>query len=197
MKKSKYSNKIARFAKKAIFTTTDTKKAGIPSSMLPFFCNKGLIERISRGVYKGLNIDLNMDWQWEDLVLITKSIPRGIICLISALCYYNMTDQIMRDYWIAIPHSHKRLKRPNTRIVQMRNTTLGVKKIKIGNQWVKIFDEERTVVDAFRLLSDEIAIQALKAYIFEINKKADFRKLSRYAGKLRVNITPYIKALIA
>ena len=47
----------------------------------------------------------------------------------------------------------------------MRNMSLGLTTVKMGKYKVKIFDRERTIVDAFRYLSDEIAIKALQAYL--------------------------------
>lgn len=49
---SKYDHVIKEFAGKAVFTTKDARAAGISSRMLAYFCKKGLIERISRGIYK-------------------------------------------------------------------------------------------------------------------------------------------------
>ena len=102
----------------------------------------------------------------------------------------------MREYWIAVPNTDKSPKRPHTRIIRMRNMNLGLTTIKMGKYKVKIFDRERTVVDAFRYLSDEIAIKALQAYLKPSSqKKADLPKLSRYAKALRININSYIMAL--
>ena len=78
----------------------------------------------------------------------------------------------------------------------MRNMTLGLTTVKIGKYTVKIFDRERTVIDAFRYLNHEIAIKALQAYLQSSPlQKADLTKLSSYAKKLRININSYIMAL--
>lgn len=169
---------------------------GIPSRMLNYFCSKGLIERVSRGVYKVKDIRFGQDIEWEDLALTAMSIPNGIICLISALCYYDLTDEIMREFWIAVPHSTTSPKRTLTRIIRMRNITLGQSTAKIGKYDLKIFDRERTVVDAFRYLDKEIAIKALQLYLSQNkNVKPNIKKLLRYAKALRVNLTPYIQAI--
>ena len=78
----------------------------------------------------------------------------------------------------------------------MRNMRLGLTSVKIGKYTVKIFDRERTVLDAFRYLSDEVAIKALQAYLKpSAQHKADLPKLSKYAKALRININSYIMAL--
>lgn len=124
------------------------------------------------------------------------SIPNGVICLISTLCYHGLTDQIMRQYWIAVPHASKSPKRPKTRIIRMRNIELGQTEIKLGTAHLKIFDKERTVVDSFRYLSKEISIKALQAYLRQTgSSKPDLNKLLKYAKKLRVDIHPFIMAL--
>ncbi len=195
MVRSKYSTAFKSLSKKAIFSSAQGKEAGIPSRMLAYFCSKGQIERVSRGMYKIKAWDFNDEFEWEDLALTALSIPNGVICLISALCYYGLTDEIMREFWIAIPNSSTSPFRENARIVRMRNISLGQTTIKIGKQKLKIFDRERTLVDAFRYLDKEIALKALQAYLkIGKDKKPDIDKLLRYAKKLRVDLTAYVSA---
>lgn len=196
MRSSKYDPLIREFAGRAVFTVGEACEAGIPARMLAHFCKKGLIERISRGVYRGAAGAIDIDFRWEDLALVAMSIPNGVICLISALCYYGLTDQIMREFWIAVPHASKSPKRPKTRIIRMRNIELGQIEIKIGADRLKVFDRERTVVDAFRYLSHEIAVKALQEYLKQRKpSKPNLDKLLKYAKILRVNIYPYVIAL--
>jgi predicted transcriptional regulator of viral defense system len=195
MIKSKYLAALKALSKKAIISSADGRKAGIPPRMLAYFCAEGQIERISRGVYKIKNLDFDSEFEWEDLVIIALSIPKGVICLISALCYYGLTDEFMREYWIAIPHATTSPTRENTHIIRMRNLSFGQTTIKIGSQKLKIFDRERTIIDAFRYLDKETALKALQAYLKICKeKKPDIDKLLRYAKKLRVDIIPYISA---
>jgi len=196
MKRSKYKELIQPLLKESIFKTSDALARGIPSRMLAYFCQKGIIERVSRGLYRVIEASSGVGLDFEELVLTVFSIPKGVICLISALCYYDLTDQVMREYWIAVPNNNKSPKRPHIRVVRMRNISLGVTEVKMGKYKVKIFDRERTVVDAFRYLSDEIAIKALQAYLKQSSKKkANLQKLSSYAKVLKINISSYIMAL--
>jgi predicted transcriptional regulator of viral defense system len=126
------------------------------------------------------------------LALVASSISESVICLISALVIYDLTDQVMREIWLAVPHKSHPPKRPNTRIVRMRNIDLGRTSISLGEYRVQIFDRERCIIDAFRYLSKEIAIKALQRYFQGKAAKPDPKKLGAYAKKLRVNITPYI-----
>jgi predicted transcriptional regulator of viral defense system len=196
MKTSKYNASFQQLLKKALFKASEANDLGIPTRMLSHFCSQGSIERVSRGIYRSVAFDTGLDMTIEDLILTASSISNGVVCLISALCLYELTDQIMREYWIAIPNADKSPVRPHARIIRMRNILLGQTTLKIGDYEIKIFDRERTVVDAFRFLSDEIAIKALQAYLkFSPSHKPDILKLSQYAKTLRVNLTPYIMAL--
>jgi len=196
MRKHKYLYKLQPFLNRPFFTAKEAKKAGIPSYELSYFCKICIIERITRGIYKSVEYDLKVDFQLEELVLIASSISKGVICLISALCLYDLTDQMMHEYWIAVPNSSKPPKRPHTRIIRMRNMTLGKEKIKLGKYILNIFNRERTIVDSFRFLSKEIAIKALQSYLSLKGKnKPDLIKLQKYAKLLRVNINDYLLSL--
>src|SRR5262249_8541291 len=111
-----------------------------------------------------------------------------------ALCYYRLTDQVMRESWIAVPHKQRASRRQNTRVIRMRNLALGTTQMQLGEYSVRIFDRERCIVDAFRYLDKEIAIKALKRYLQSGEYKPDLKKLQSYAKKLRVDLIPYILA---
>lgn len=195
MSKSKYSEAFRALSQKEVFSSAEGRDAGIPSRMLAYFCEKGKIEKISRGMYKIKNLDFGSAFEWEDLAVTALSIPNGVICLISALCYYGLTDDIMREFWIAIPHATTSPIRENARIIRMRNTSYGQTTVEIGNRKIRIFDQERTVVDAFRYLDKETALKALQTYLkVSPRRKPDINKLLKYAKKLRVDLTHYIAA---
>ena len=196
MRTSKYHALLSPFLKQALFTASEARLKGIPARMMAYFCQKGVIERVGRGVYRVMDASTGINLDFEELVLTAISIPHGVICLISALCYYGLTDQVMREYWIAVPNADRSPKRSHIRVVRMRNITLGQTSVTIGKFSVKIFNRERTVIDCFRYLSHEVAIKALQAYLKpSANHKPDLPRLSKYAKALRVNLKPYILAL--
>lgn len=174
---------------KPLFSAYDARMAGIPASRLSYYVKKKIIERVGRGVYRGVNATVDVDFQWEDLVLTAKSVSNGVVCLISALALYELTEEIPRAYWIAIPHATTAPKRSGTRFVRMRDVTTGKISMKIGGETIAIFNRERTIIDTFRYLTLEIGIKALRS---AIKQKLNIRKLQKYAKKFRVNIDPYI-----
>jgi predicted transcriptional regulator of viral defense system len=192
MRQLKYLKKLESFINAPLFTPAEAEKKDVPRHALAYLVKRGTLERIYPGAYRFSQYEPEVEFQWENLALVAASILEGVICLISALCYYDLTDQIMREIWIAVPHESYPPKRPNTRIIRMRNVKLGKIEIELGEYNVHIFDRERCVVDAFRYLSKEIAIKAIQRYFQSTKYKPDPKKLGAYAKTLRVNITPYI-----
>ena len=79
------------------------------------------------------------------------------------------------------------------KIMRFRNMDLGKTMIDLSGINVSIFDRERTIIDAFRLLSRETAIKALKmALSAKGGSRLNLRKLQAYAKKLKFNIAPYL-----
>lgn len=194
-KKSKYYQAILPLLRKPAFSIAEALQIGIPRHALSYFEKKGMIERIAKGTYRDPGYEEQAEITLEDLAIAAYSTRNSIICLISALEFYDLTDQIPREHWLAIPHSQRAPSRQNIRAVRMRNIELGQTTEKIGEYKILIFDRERCIVDAFRYLSIEIAIKALQAYLQTREYKPDIRKLQIYAKQLRVNIKPYILSL--
>jgi predicted transcriptional regulator of viral defense system len=124
-----------------------------------------------------------------------ESIPNGKVCLISALAIYELTDEIPRRHWIAIPHRQFAPRRPRVKIVRMRDTKLGSTRMMLGGTAINIFDKERTVIDCFRFLAPETAIKSLKIYLSGKHGKANLVKLRKYSLKLRMPIEKYVEVL--
>lgn len=178
---------------KTVFTAQEARRLGVRPSLLAYYVKKGFLKRLQRGIYRNPASKAEPDFRWEDLIVTILTIPKGVVCLLSALAIYELTDEIPREQWIAVPNSMTAPRRKNIRSIRMRNMTIGKTTIKLGDVEIPIFDKERTVVDAFRYLGKETAIRALKA-LFSSGKKhkPEIKKLKAYAGKLRVPIDPYL-----
>jgi len=198
MSNSKKFNQLAELLNTPLFDTSAAREVGVSSSLLNYYAKQGLLERVDRGLYRGIESILDVDFRCEDLILVAKSIPDGVICLTSALALYELTDEIPRAHWIAIANTRSVPKRKGTKIIRTRNIELGQTEIQVGSEIVKIFDRERTIIDAFRYLGKETAIKALKhALTSNSEEKINLKKLQNYAKQLRVNMTPYILAVTA
>lgn len=178
------------------FTGKDAKAHGIDPHVLPYYVKTGVLERVARGVYRNPSVVTDAPFEIQDLLETAQSIPEGTICGVSALNYYGLTLEIPRRFWIAVPHAIGTPRRPKTRILRMRNLSLGRVPLKIDQYQTFIFDRERCVVDAFRYLSIESAIHSLKEYLKATkDHKPDIAKIGKYARALRVDISPYLVAL--
>ncbi|MEL7431561.1 MAG: hypothetical protein AAGI90_03405 [Chlamydiota bacterium] len=194
MHKPKALKAIHQLLIRPFFTAAEAKKWGVSSALLGYYVKTKQIRRLGRGIYQGANYRGSSEaFQWEDLIDNVNSIPGGVVCLISALAIYEITDEIPRQHWIAVPHSTSIRKGNRVKIVRLRNMDLGKDTVDLGGVQVPIFDRERTIIDAFRLLSRETAIKALKrALASKSGMRLDLQKLQTCAKKLRFNILPYL-----
>lgn len=168
---------------------------GVPPAVLCHYVKTGRLKRVRRGVYQRADYQNPVAFRWEDLVEAVYS-ARGVICLISALAVYDLTEEIPRQHWIAIHHKTSCKALPGVKIVRYRDMELGKTEIELEETKVPIFDRERTIIDAFRLLSREVAIKALKTAVSRGGKnKIDLVKLQTYAKRLRFDISPYLMSV--
>ena len=178
---------------KPSFTSKEASEFGISSAQLAYYVKTGDIERVGHGVYRSKEAPSPDDFSHEEIINAVLRTKGGIICLNSALEIYGLTEEMPRELWIAIEHKTLHRAKPPVRVVRMRNTELGKTTIKLGEVEVPIFDRERTIVDAFRYLSAEVAIKALKEAVKKTKaERIDLKKLEKYAKELRVDIKPYI-----
>ncbi|HCE6173185.1 TPA: hypothetical protein NHL33_003120, partial [Legionella pneumophila] len=166
---------IESLLEKPVFTSKEANELGVSPSLLCYYMQKDLIQRVNKGLYQAVSVKKEFDFKWEDLIFTVKSISQGVICLVSALAIYELTDEMPRKHWIAVPHGTTKPMRPNTIIKRMRDVSTGLTTWDIDGESVPIFDMERTIIDAFRFLSKEIALKALQNGLRE--KHVDSRKL--------------------
>lgn len=193
--KKKKSIPIQKLLNKSLIYSRDFRDNGYSSSLLSYYQNQGLVQKVERGLYYNIQKPPKIDFKWEDLVYAVLSIPNGVITGISALDIYDLTDEIPRFHWIAIPNNTSIGSRPSVTTIRTRNHELGLSSIKIGDVEVPIYEKERILPEAFKLLSRETAIKALKEAFSSQKKYPDVDKLVDYSRKLRINIIPYLEVV--
>jgi len=146
-----------------IFTTKQVERRGVSRATLTYQKGKGRVERLYRGHYIQPHYlaKEEVPFGLETLIGIAVSLP-GVVCLISALSLYDLTEEVPRESWIAIPHTKRSPKIPQARIIRMRDIKTGLTSILVGKMRVSIFDPARTIIDAFRFLDREIALKGLR-----------------------------------
>lgn len=131
-------------------------------------------------------------------------VPRGVICLISALQFHELTLQTPSAVWMAIERTAWRPKiaYPPIRFVRFSKSALieGVARHRIERIEVPITTPPRTVVDCFRYRNKiglDVALEGLREGLRHGRFKPD--DLWRYASKARVwsTMRPYVEAMVA
>ena len=188
--------KLEPLLKAPSFTSQEARKLGISSALLSYYVNHGELIRLGHGVYRSINATTIEDFRWEDLVDAVARVKNGVICLISALALYELTDEIPRQHWIAISNTTRHRGDASIKIIRMRNIQLGKTTMRLDSIHLSIFDRERTLVDAFKYLSRETALKALRLAVTKKGAdKVSFEKLRKYAKELRIKIEPYLLAV--
>lgn len=194
-RESKYLAPLKPLMERLCFSTEQARSLGIPAVALIHFEKTGVIQKLDKGIYQNPNYETEVSPLFESIVIASLTIPNSVICLVSALYYYDLTEEIPRKTWVAIPHSQRAPVRRSVKVVRMRDTLLGKSCEQIGEYEVQIFDRERCIIDAFRYLNREIAIKALQAYLRSSDIRPDLQKLNRYAKEMNFELTPYILSL--
>src|SRR3989338_3127073 len=177
-----------------IVTVGEGRKLGINPMMLSRLTANGMIYRVEHGVYTR-----QMDWLTDHLkkyIVACTLYPSAVICGVSALTYYDLTDEEERQVWIALP-APKIIHNPRYRVIRPSGIayTLGVEKHSFGKRTVRIYDLEKTVVDSFKYHTEEVALKALKRYLKMKNRNIE--KLCDYARRLKKPLDEMVAVLQA
>jgi predicted transcriptional regulator of viral defense system len=198
----KKKDPISIFRKhKGILRTAEAIKLGIHPVNLYKLRDEGILESLGRGVFRLVSIP---DFSEPDIVLAAKRIPRGVICLISALSYYNLTTQIPHFIYIALPRTSRlpKLNYPPLRCFWYSKKTYeaGIETISINKFPVKIYSIEKTLADCIKFrqkIGMNVVLEALKEY-WRLGK-TNLDKLYDYAKICRVEkiLQPIIETIVS
>lgn len=199
--KSRY-NKISEIISKkgGIIRTAEAVRLGIYSGDLTGMKKEGIIEQISRGIYRVSNTEPDTH---NDLAVVSLKIPRGVICLISALSFHDITTQIPHAVYIALPKGFKKHKiaYPPVQFFRLSKNSYeaGIENHKINGVNVKIYSPEKTVVDCFKFrnkIGIDVAIEALKS--MKSKRRTNINQIIAYAKINRVEkiIKPYLESIL-
>jgi predicted transcriptional regulator of viral defense system len=175
-------------------------KRGISRYMLYKLKDKGIIEQISRGVYRLKDLPPIGN---PDLVTVSLRFPNSVICLISALAFHGITTQIPHSVSVAIPRGSRppSLDYPPVQPHQFSENaySAGLETLQIDGVPVKIYNMEKTLADCFKFrnkIGMDIVLEAFKLY--RERKKTDLTKLIKYGKICRIDrvMMPYLEAFV-
>ena len=186
-------------ARQHLVRPRDVEALGIARAFLTRLERRGLLERRARGVYVLADAPVS---EHHSLALAAKLVPRGVICLLSALRFHGLTTQDPHEVWMAIDVKARKpsVEFPVLRIVRFSGRSLaeGIQTHLIESVPVRIYSPAKTVADCFKYrnkIGIDVAIEALwdalrkrKATIDEIHR---FAKVCRVANVIR----PYLESV--
>jgi predicted transcriptional regulator of viral defense system len=175
-------------------------KKGIPRHIIYEMASAGILAREERGLYRLADAEPLSN---PDLVNISLLVPKAVICLISALYFYDLTTQIPHAVWIALPRNIRtpRIGYPPIEVVRLSPEPYeaGIEEQFIDGKTIPIYSLEKTITDCFKFrnkIGNDIAIEALKEYMDhphpKIDKLVEFARLNRVENLIR----PYLEILI-
>jgi len=130
--------------------------AGITSATVARMEKRGELVQLGRGLYQLPYAELDAN---HSLAEAAKRVPKGVICLASALAFHQLTDTIPSRIWMAIGSKDRRPKveSPPMQFVRFGAKTLnaGVEEHLIEGVKVRIYSPAKTVVDLFRYRRQE------------------------------------------
>lgn len=190
---------LALLKRRGMTRLAEFRQAGITATTVSRMERAGEVVRLARGLYQ--LPDAALDAQ-QSLAEAARLVPKGVICLASALAFHGLTDQMPPKVWIAIGRKdwRPRLTYPPVRIARFSDEQLrrGVERKKIAGTLVPVFGVAKTVADLFRYrrtVGDAIAIEGLRQALRR--RKASPAEIAREAQAAGIwgAMEPYVMAL--
>lgn len=192
--------RVVQLAQKAgVLRTRDAALHSIPRQYLTRAYRRGLIKRVGRGLYIAADAQLS---ESHSLAQAAKRVPNGVICLLSALQFHDLTTQSPFEIWMAIDRKAWLPHVPDLplRFVRFSGPALTeeVQTHRVGGVAVRVYSPAKTVADCFKYRNKiglDVALEALRDCWRQ--RKATMDQLWRAAKICRVAnvMRPYMESL--
>jgi predicted transcriptional regulator of viral defense system len=179
---------------------SEVLRSGFSRTALYAMRDAGELDQIGRGLYRLKDMPALAH---PDLVTVATKIPRGVICLVSALVHHELTTQVPHEVQIAVPRGSAtpRLGYPPIQIFRFSEPAFreGIQTIKLDNKPVRIYSPEKTLADCFKYrnkLGMDVVLEALR--LWREKRARHTKALLEHARTCRVEsvIRPYLEALL-
>lgn len=186
--------------KQGVLRSADLRPRGIPREYLSRLHREGILGRASRGVYYLPETELT---EHHSLAEAIKIAPRGVVCLLSALRFHELTTQSPFEVWLALDRKAHRPVGGGVPLHVVRFSgqalTAGIKEHLVEGVNVRVYSPAKTVADCFKYRNKiglDVALEALRDYWKRERANAD--ELWKYAKICRVAnvMLPYMEALV-
>ncbi|MFQ5922652.1 MAG: type IV toxin-antitoxin system AbiEi family antitoxin domain-containing protein [Anaerolineales bacterium] len=182
-----------------ILRSSEAQELGVHPQTITRMLEAGILTKEGKGLYRLTEIPVVRD---IDLIHVAKRVPKAVICLISALNFHDMTTQIPRKIYIALP---KETRKPRVKYPPLETVWLSSKPYSSGIQRhvrdgfeIPVYSREKTVADCFkfrRKIGEDVAIEALEEYMRNRDRNIDELLKCAEIDRVRTVIDPYVKAL--
>ncbi|WP_077002777.1 type IV toxin-antitoxin system AbiEi family antitoxin domain-containing protein [Variovorax sp. KK3] len=186
-------------ARKGMLRPSDLDAVEVPRVVLTRMTAAGRLEKVGRGLYR---LPEQIGSEHNSLVAISVKVPQAVFCLLTALQFHELTTQLPRDVWIAMPRgSHvPKIDYPPVRMVQSSGDaySAGIELKELDQVELRVYGVAKTVADCFKhrnKIGPDVALEALRDAWTQ--KKATVDELWHYAQICRVEkvMRPYLETL--
>ena len=203
MPKSGTQRHLARdiLRERGIVRLSEFRDAGVTAATIGRMRRDGEVVHLARGLYQLPDAALDAH---HSLAEAAKRVPRGVVCLVSALAFHGLTDLLPRAVWMAIGTKDWAPSggRPAIRIVRFTDAFLAddVVTERIEGVPVKIYGVAKTIADCFRhrrTIGESVALEGLQEALRQ--RTATPAEIARHTERGRVStvVRPYLEALTA
>jgi len=198
MSQSDKMRALLDLAESGPFRARDLETLGIPRSYLSRLVERGLLERVSRGVYRQAEAEVT---EFHSLAQVALRVPSGVVCLLSALQFHGLTTELPSAVWLMVHHKARapRLDTPRLEVVRATGEALshGVEEHGIEGVTVKVTTQAKTVADCFRYrrhVGLGVALEALREYV-KPGRSIDALFEAAKADRVLTVMRPYVEAI--
>jgi len=201
MKSNQKKDMVLELARKSgVVSAADVAALGVHHEYLRRLCAEKKLVRIGRGLYSLPDAEVTAH---HSIAQAGKAVPKGVVCLLSALSFHEIGTQLPHHVWIAIDRraAHPRVRRSHLRVVRFSGNALsaGIDEHQIEGVTVKIYNPAKTVADCFKYRNKiglDVALEALREVIRD--KRCTIDELWQYAKICRVAdvMRPYAEAIV-
>lgn len=186
-------------SQRGMLRASHLQELGIARVVLSRLTARGQLVRVGRGVYR---LPDAQGAEYESLATIAVKVPQAVFCLLTALQIHELTTQLPRQVWIAMPQgSHvPKMDYPPVKMVQFSGEAYGqgIEVVRADQVELRVYGVAKTIADCFKHRNKvglDVAIEALREAMAANKTNANdlwrFAKICRVANVMR----PYLEAL--
>lgn len=184
------------------FRVSEAITIGVSRTTLHRMRQQGELATVGRGLVQLLNAGMGM---LSDLAVVSARVPRGTICLNSALAFWDLTDEIPGKVHVAVPRGAHlpSIDQPPTKVHAFAAPTFEIERRHAktdADEQFWIYSAERSVVDAMRMsrwIGQDVALHALRRYMAQPGSSpARLAELARVLGG-STRLRPALEALLS